>query len=706
MKETTRNSFILLLATLLPATATAYNIFVDGIFYNIIGSEATVTKMILGSDPDIPYYRYYSGNVTIPSTIIFNGTSYTVTAIGDGAFHYCTELTSVTIPNSVNYIGENAFAACTGLTSVTIGNSVTYIGSEAFWGCCGLTSITIPNAVNYIGDYAFSGTPWYNNQPDGLVYLGSVLLGYTGVMPAGTSITIKDGTTTICGGAFSYRSQLASVNIPNSVSYIGREAFMECSGLTNINIPNSLNYIDSDVFWCCSSLTSVNIPNSVNYIGDNAFEDCTELTSVNIPNSVIYIGRNAFSHTRLTSITIPKSVKYIDNSTFLYSELTNITVASDNPYYDSRDNCNAIIETASNTLIEGFMNTIIPNSVTAIGNDAFYGCTGLTSVTIPNSVTSIGSGAFQSCSGLTSVIIPNSVTSIGSFAFRYCSGLTSVTCLAATPPTLQSISVFDNSTYINATLNVLQPYMSFYRTANYWKNFSNIQVIADVFEKDGIYYHILTDNTVKVTSNPTEENYYRGDVVIPGYVTYFDIPFNVTSIDANAFDGCDELTSVVIGDTVETIGEEAFQGCTGLTSVTFGNGVTSIGERAFNYCNALQTVTCRGTVPPAMASSNCFSSAAYRKATLKVHRNYIDSYTATDYWYKFENIEGFGSAGPGDVNGDGITNIADITALIDRLLNSDADDEFYFESADFNFNGRLDIGDVTTLIDTMLTGSK
>ena len=191
-------------------------------------------------------------------------------------------------------------------------------------------------------------------------------------------------------------------------------------------------------------------------------------------------------------------------------------------------------------------------------------------------------------------------------------------------------------------------------------------------------------------------------MVIPISVTYFDIPFKVTGIDANAFDGCDRLTSVEIGDAVETIGEEAFQGCTGLTSVTIGSGVTSIGERAFNYCNALQAVKCLGTVPPTMASSNCFSSAAYRNATLKVHRNYINTYNATDFWYKFEHIEGYGSLGNGDVNGDGEINIADVTTLIDQLLGKDTGSEFYFESADLNYNGHIDIGDVTTLVDLLL----
>ena len=161
---------------------------------------------------------------------------------------------------------------------------------------------------------------------------------------------------------------------------------------------------------------------------------------------------------------------------------------------------------------------------------------------------------------------------------------------------------------------------------------------------------------------------------------------------------------MVIGDAVESIGENAFQGCTALTSVTIGSGVTAIGAKAFNYCNALQTVTCRGMVPPVMASSNCFTNAAYTRATLRVPRTAQADYSTADYWYKFNHLEGFGSAGPGDVDGDGKVGIADVSTIIDYILYGNSDDEFYFESADINGNGRIDIGDVSSLIDMLLNG--
>ena len=192
-----------------------------------------------------------------------------------------------------------------------------------------------------------------------------------------------------------------------SVTSIGEWAFCLCQeGLISVTIGNSVKSIGDYAFLGCFGLTSVTIGNSVTSIGDQAFSECYGLSSVTIPNSVKSIGKAAFSH--------------------CYG-LTSIVVEDGNPVYDSRNNCNAIVETASNSLICGCNTSIIPNSVTSIGNYAFDGCSGLTSVTIPNSVTSIGNLAFLSCSGLTSIVVEDGMESIGEWAFHGCKGLTSVT---------------------------------------------------------------------------------------------------------------------------------------------------------------------------------------------------------------------------------------------------------------------------------------
>ena len=681
---------LLLLAFLLPATALAHDFEVDGIYYNINGNEASVSKS--------PNYNY-SGSVTIPTTVTYSGVTYSVTAIGDYAFMDCYGLTSITIPNSVISIGYMAFDSCYRLTSITIPNSVTTIGNSVFSGCSGLTSIVVA-----------SGNPTYDSRNDcnAIIETASNTLIY-GCM----NTIIPNSVISIGEGAFYHITSLTSIDIPNSVTAIGDIAFCNCTSLTSIDIPNSVTTIGRDAFYGttwynnqpdglvyaglvaykykgtmpsgtsiilrngtlgiagfafldCSNLTNINIPNSVTTISDHAFLRCNGLTSIDIPNSVTTIGESVFSGcSRLTSVTIGNSVTTIDFGAFSgCTSLTSIT---------------------------------IPNSVTEIGVNAFSGCSRLTSIDIPNSVTSIGYGAFYKCSGLTSVNIGNSVTSIGDYAFYGCSSLIEIYSFALVPATVSSSTFYG---CYGVTLYVPKQAVNAYKAAKYWYFTKIFGIILPgyTFEVNGIYYRVMSDDAASVIANEDVESYYSGDVVIPDSVTYEGMSFVVTGIENNAFDGCFELTSVVIPNSVTDIGEQAFQGCTGLTSVTIGSGVTAIGAKAFNYCNVLASVKCIGTVPPMMESTDCFTNAAYNRATLLVPRNYEATYAAADYWYKFAHIEGWGSA-----DGDGEVSIRDVTRMIDAILTGD-NEGVYFESADLNSNGRLDIGDVTSIIDMLLNG--
>ena len=347
------------------------------------------------------------------------------------------------------------------------------------------------------------------------------------------------------GGAYSSYSDryTGGVVIPSHVTYsgkiysvtsIGNYAFYGCSGLTRIEIPNSVTSIGDYAFSGCSELTSIEIPNSVTSIGYNAFYNCSGLTSVIIGNSVTSIGICAFYNcSGLTSIVIPNSVTSIgDYAFFDCSGLTSIVVEVGNKKYDSRENCNAIIETKSNKLIAGCMNTVIPNSVTSIGDYAFFDCSGLTSIVIPNSVTSIGDDAFRDCSGLTSIIIPNSVTSIGNLAFYNCSGLTSIVIG-------NSVTSIGNSAFSDCS------------------GLTSIEI----------------PNSVTGIGNNAFERCFG--------LTSITIPNSVISIGNSAFYGCFGLTSITIPNSVTSIGGRAFYICDNLTSIVIGNSVTSIGEEAF-----------------------------------------------------------------------------------------------------------------------------
>ena len=278
------------------------------------------------------------------------------------------------------------------------------------------------------------------------------------------------------GEAFKGNTEITSFNelqYFTDLTQIGNDAFRNCSSLTSVAIPSSVTKFGYDVFRGCSSLTSLTIPNSVTRIEEGTFYNCSSLTSMTIHSSVTNIEAFAFHGcTGLTSLDIPSSVTYISNTAFgKCSGLTSISVDPDNSKYDSRNNCNAIIETATNTLLLGCKNTSFPNSVTKIGSYAFYYCSELTTMIIPSTITFIGSRAFYNCSSLTSVTIPSSVTTIGAFAFSNCPELISVTVNMGTPITITS-DVFSNRA--NATLYVPAGSKTTYESANYWKEFKEI----------------------------------------------------------------------------------------------------------------------------------------------------------------------------------------------------------------------------------------
>ena len=443
---------------------------------------------------------YVSGHTSnLSSSIVVAGSfeGRSVTSIGIVAFHRCTGLTSVTLPDGLTSIGSSAFFGCSGLTSITLPEGLTSIERYAFFGCTSLASINIPSSVTSIGGVAFSETAWYNGQPDGLVYLGKWAYKYKGEMPLNTSMSLLEGTLGIADGAFE-----------------------KCTGLTSITLPDGLTSIGGQAFFGCTGLTSITLPEGFTSIGGGAFSGCTNLTS--------------------------------------------IVVDGNNPTYDSRDNCNAIVETSTNTLIIGCKTTIIPESVMSIGRGAFYGCSGLTSISLPDGLSSIGDDAFSRCSGLTSITLPDGLSSIGNSVFQDCSSLASIMF----PVGLTSIgnSAFSNCSGLTSItlpegLTSIEGYA-----------FSGCTGLTSITIPEGI--KTINDTTFSGCSS----------------LTSITLPDGLTSIGNSAFEGCSSLASITLPDGLTSIGYWAFEGCSSLASITLPDGLTSIGDWAFEGCTSLTTL--------------------------------------------------------------------------------------------------------------------
>jgi len=406
-----------------------------------------------------------------------------------------------------------------------------------------------------------------------------------------------------------YLSEAKTIDISKTlITSIEWEAFAGCTSLTSVTLGNSVSAIGSGAFSNCTSLTSIDIPNSVTSIGDYAFSDCTSLTSVTLGNSLLSIGDYAFSDCySLISIYVPdESLQYYKTETYLSNYADKIKPISEysepetSEYEFIENEYNTITYTArikldinknfinENNILHTFENGIgkiifnhkltvidklfdenyaryvisidIPNSVTSIGEGAFYECTSLTSINIPNSVTSIGWEAFEGCTSLTSVTLGNSVSSIGNSVFCRCTSLTSINI----PNSVTSIG-------------------------NY------------------VFYVCTSLTSIDIPNSVTSigEGVFRRCTSL----TSINIPNSVTSIGDYAFEGCTSLTSINIPNSVTSIGQSAFEGCTSLTSINIPNSVTSIGQSAFYQCYSLTSINIPNSVTSIGGSvfSDCYS---------------------------------------------------------------------------------------------------
>ena len=613
----------------------------DCVFSNA-GTSGDGIDVTLGDNvKHVPAYLFYSSNPNYKSPKIKTVTlGNSVTNIGDSAFRSCTGLTKINwnaknvkdsnssysaffsnagtsgdgieIVFNDNVKGIPGYAFCgANVKSVIIGSNVTSIGAGAFEDCTGLTSITIPDSVTSIGNRAFDGCTglteinWNaKNVSDFSSY--NDVFSNAGTAEDGIDVVFGDDVKRVPAYlfySFSEKSpKIKTVTIGSSVTSIGGYAFKDCTGLTSVTIPDSVMSIGYSAFSCCFEIISITIPSSVTSIGNGAFYGCTGLTKINwnAENIEDFSDYNdAFSYAGTTGdgidVVFGDDVKRIPAYLFYSSSY----------YYKSPK-----IKTIT-----------IGNSMTSIGNDAFYGCTGLTKinwnaenvedfssdnrvfsdagtsgegidVTFDDNVKHIPAYLFYSLESnnktpkIKIVTLGNGVTSIGSYAFKGCTELITV------PDSVTSIGsyVLDDTVWYNS-----QPYGDVYAGKVYYKYKGTMPINTNISIKDGTkgiagsaFKNCTGLKSVTIPDSVT----IIGDYAFSGCtgLASITIPDGVTSIGKSVFNNCTGLKSVTIPDSVTSIGSYAFKECTRLTSITIPGGVTSIGDGAFNYCTGLTKI--------------------------------------------------------------------------------------------------------------------
>lgn len=535
---------LLSLVALLASTALeAYDFQADHLSYTITNDTLSPYTVEVASN----WQLHYGDTIIVPESVVNNDITYIVTGIGQGAF-FDEDIVAITLPNSIRYIDDCAFTECYALKNINIPESLEYIGISAFADCISLEiPLALPNTLTRLGDAAFmSAGITHITIPESVTSIGSQALQGTSL----ETVVIPNSVTYMGDGVFQECYVLTSVTLPAELTTLGNNFFYDCRKLRTINLPDSLQTIGELAFGYCSSIGNIAIPEKMQSIAYNAFEGCyfaesrfenysnltpsdnnywgaaiadEEVDGMLIASKVLIYARDTIqsaiipSHVKaisssvfvnndvLTHIYIPKGVLVIDPWALVSCRaLRSIVVEEGNWIYDSRDNCNAIIEKVTNTLLLGCQGTIIPDGVKHIGSGAFSDTESPDSIVLPSSVTSIGESAFSNCDSLQSIVLNEGLKSIGEYAFTYCDNLSTVVCKAVAVPTMGE-QVFDYDLE-NDTLYVPNESLELYKNAEQWQDFGTILPIGSVpTEVDNLYLNstprkVFYNNQIQIWS--------------------------------------------------------------------------------------------------------------------------------------------------------------------------------------------------------------
>ena len=648
----------------------AYYTYGGGKVINAQGGT-TINGFVFSENDGTPVLAAYIGEeseVILPEE--FNGMNY---VIGDYAFFRCFNVESVIIPNSVTNIGNYAFRECSKLENIQLGNNVKNIGEQAFYNCSKLTEITIPNGLVSIGGDAFYGcsslnavyindlSAWCRLEFNTNSYANPLTLAKNLYLEEEvvTNLVIPDNITEIKKYAFNNCSNLTSLKMGNGVTSIETCAFDGCSKLLKIELSDSLKKLGNFVFYGCSSFESIIIPKGVEEIGDNTFYNCFALKNVinfsnltlvkgatsngyvgyyadkvvNAPNGAI-VGDFVFSTVaqehKLVGclgnemiITLPNSFNgkgygIVEKMFSGCSELSevilgdSVTSIGERAFYDC--SCLTAINISENSQLMSIgdyafydcssLTAInIPESVTSIGRSAFYGCKALTSVNIPNSLVDMGDNAFGYCTNLTTVHLGDSIADMGRSTFGGCESLVNVNI----PQKLTRIEdyVFNNC---KALERIIIPENITDIETYAFSGCSNLKTIINfsslVFTKGSEGYGYVASEASRVINAPNGSmidgfvfSTIDGMHSLVGYIgddTDIVLPEDYKGenylIGDNAFLGCKNVLSVTIPNSVTKIEYGAFKDCSGLTRIAIADNVTHISNDAFSGCSSLKEV--------------------------------------------------------------------------------------------------------------------
>jgi hypothetical protein len=768
---------LLFIAQLLPlgmwaALAVDDTFKVDGITFKVTSISPNEVQVGAGASY-IAISLDTEGVVNIPSSVKDpEGKSYSVTGIGPSAFGSCKKLTEIKIPKSVTTIGSMAFDGCSGITSITLPDGLKSIGSNAFARCTSLVSVVIPKGITNVESLIFSGCTSLTTVTCKSNLGATAFNGCTAL----TDVTFTKDVTTIPQGAFQNCSALKSIIIPSSVTTIELQAFSGCSNLTNVTLTEGLESIGASAFAKCSSLKSIVIPSSVKEIGTSIFRQCDAITAVyvdlkswclvNIDYGSVgpevwyeYLYLNNVKATEITDLIIPEGVTKLSDNVFKsWKNLKSVTFPASMTDFSSLnfEKCNSLkavhikdltvwfgtkfniiapyykynpLYYAKHLFVNGaeVKDLVIPEGVSVINDDAFYGCEGLTSVTFPEGVTTIGASAFGSCTNLASVTIPKSLTYIGGGAFSSCTALNAVhvSDVAAwcAIPFLESTGsnplklaghLFMNGEEVKDLVIPEGVTSISYGAFNGCKEFNSVSIPSTLTKISGFAFSGVEANTVYIKdlaawckikfgdelANSSNPLYHVQHLFVDGEeVKDLVIPDGVTSISDYAFYYCEALTSVNTGNTVTSIGGYAFVGCTNITTLTIGSTVSSFGSRPFFHTVGLNEVISQISEPFEIDEysfiNNIDGTLKTPSATLYVPVGTKALYEATKGWNTFKNIVEMVNIDP--IEGETTVNTESLNG---QDLSDNVVDDIYYNVGDDGYDatdGSIVIGEATNM---------